>query len=388
MKLQAILNTFPKSKEENIDWLSLENTALAPVFAKMAETIQHHEYHGEGDVYTHTKMVCEALIKDNEYWTLSDSQREILLLSALLHDIGKIKCTKLIDGKLASPHHAKTGSIIARALLWRDFGLCGTREKQNMRESVCAYIRYHSFPPFAIENNNPSLKLIKVASQGKLATDFSIKKLCLLERADILGRISKDINTSLEKVEYCKMLAEEATCLEKPYEFKDSYTERAYYKEQINYPNNELFNDTWGEVVLLSGLPGTGKDTYIKNNYPNTPVVSLDQIRIEKNISSVGNQSLVVSVAKERARELLRKKKAFIWNATNITEQLRSALISLFEQYGASVKIVFLEAEWSEELKRNSSRKAEVPQNVIEKMLSKLEIPEAYESEKVIWQIT
>lgn len=388
MKLQAILNAFPKVKEEKIDWDILEKTALAPIFAKMAETMQHFEYHREGDVLTHTKMVCEALIADSEYWTLSDKEREILLLAGLLHDIGKIKCTKLIDGKLASPHHAKTGSVIARELLWREFGLCGTKEKQNMRESVCAYIKYHSFPPFAIENTNPTLKLLKVASVGKLATDFSIKNLCLLERADVLGRKSDNNNTILEKVALCRMLAEENGCLENPYRFKNLYTERAYYKGQTNYLDSELFNDTWGEVVLLSGLPGTGKDTYIKNNYPNLPVVSLDDIRVEIKISPTENQGLVVAEGNKRAREYLRKKQSFIWNATNITEQIRSMLISLFEQYGASVKIVFLETEWNEQLSRNSSRKAEVPKNVIEKMLSKLEIPEAYEAENVIWYIT
>ena len=388
MKLQAILNTFPKSKGEKIDWLSLEKTTLSPVFNEMAKTMQFLEYHGEGDVYTHTKMVCEAMILDDEYWELNEKQRSIMLLSALLHDIGKIKCTRVIDGLLASPHHAKTGSIVARELLWRELSLCGTEEKQNMRESVCAYIKYHSYPPYAIDNRNPSLKLIRVASQGKLATDFSIKNLCLLERADINGRISEGREEFLEKIECCKILAEENGCLENPYKFADSFTERAYYKEQLNFPNGTIFNDTWGEVIVLSGLPGTGKDTYIESNYPNMPVISLDQIRIEKNISPTGNQSEVVQIAKERARELLRKKQVFIWNATNITEQLRMPIISLFEDYGASVKIIFLETDWAKQLSRNSSRKAEVPRAVIEKMLSKLEIPENYEAKNVIWQIT
>ena len=388
MKLQAIINTFPKSKGDLIDWQALENTALAPVFAKMAETMQNPEYHSEGDVYTHTKMVCEALALENEFWDLEGEERDILLLSALLHDIGKIKCTKLIEGKLASPNHAKTGSAMARQLLWRDFGLCGTKEKQNMRESVCAYIKYHSYPPFAIQNDNPNLKMLRVASIGKLATYFSMKNLCLLEKADALGRIGETTQDYLERIECCKMLAEENNCLDGPYDFKDAYTERAFYKGQTNYQDSQLFNDTWGEIIVLSGLPGTGKDTYIKNNYSSMPVISLDQIRIEKSISPVGNQSEVVSIAKERARELLRGKQPFIWNATSINQQLRSTLISLFEDYNASVKIVFLETEYKEQLRRNSSRGAEVPTQAIEKMLSKLEIPESYEAQNVEWIIT
>ena len=67
-KLQEILNLFPKSRDDKIPWDELEKTTLSPLFSGMAKTNQHLEYHGEGDVLTHTKMVCEELIKDSEYW--------------------------------------------------------------------------------------------------------------------------------------------------------------------------------------------------------------------------------------------------------------------------------------------------------------------------------
>ena len=96
----------------------------------------------------------------------------------------------------------------------------------------------------------------------------------------------------------------------------------------------------------------------------------------------------MVDKANERAKELLRKKQPFIWNATNITTDIRKLLIPLFEDYGARVKIVFLETEWNEELRRNASRKAEVPKHAIEKMLSRLEIPEPFEAQSVEYHIT
>lgn len=387
-KLQEILDLFPKCKEDKIPWKDLEKTTLSPLFSGMAKTNQHLEYHGEGDVLTHTKMVCEELIKDSEYWTLSERERQIVFLSALLHDIGKIRRTKLIDGILASPRHAKTGAIMAREFLWKELNLCGTKEKQNFRESVCAFIKYHSYPPFAISNKNPNTKMLMVASVGKLCPDFSVRKLCLLERADINGRIASSNSDHLERVELCKMLALELGCVDNPYNFHDEYTERAFYKGKTEYPDAQLYDDTWGEVIMLSGLPGTGKDTFIKNNYKDYPVVSLDDIRVELKISPTDNQGLVVATANERAKELLRKKQPFIWNATNITLDIRQLLIPLFEDYGARVKIVFLETEWNEQLRRNSSRKAEVPKNAIEKMLSKLEIPESYETQSVEYHIT
>ena len=101
----------------------------------------------------------------------------------------------------------------------------------------------------------------------------------------------------------------------------------------------------------------------------------------------MGNQGKVVAAGYEEARSYLRKQQPFIWNATNITAQMRTAQISLFEQYGAAVKTVFLETEWAEQLRRNAERKAKVPVSAIERMLSKLEMPERFESESVVWEI-
>ena len=53
---------------------------------KMAQTPQDPAWHGEGDVWTHTCMVCEALVNLDEYRKMDTDSRRILLLAALLHD--------------------------------------------------------------------------------------------------------------------------------------------------------------------------------------------------------------------------------------------------------------------------------------------------------------
>jgi predicted kinase len=116
-------------------------------------------------------------------------------------------------------------------------------------------------------------------------------------------------------------------------------------------------------------------------------MVSLDLWREKLGISPKENQGAVIAAARDEAKEYLRKKQPFVWNATNISEQIRSAQISLFEDYGASVRTVFLETEWGEEMRRNGERKATVPTSAIEKMLQKLEIPERSESAEVEWKI-
>ena len=373
-------------KTDVIDWKKFENTSLSYIFNEMAKTKQSPEYHGEIDVLTHTKMVCEEIVKQPEYKSGSDKDKIILFISALLHDIGKTVCTVECDGELKSPHHSAKGSAMARELLWKQFGLCGDYEKQQLREAICLLIRYHSFPPYALSNSNPELKLLKVAANGELAKNFSLGKLCVLERADALGRISSSAQDMFERIECCRMLAEELECLNMPYEFSDDFSKRAYFKGKTSWREDSLFNDSWGKVILMSGLPGTGKDTYIKANFSHLPMISLDEIRKELGISPTAKQGKVVAIAHERAREYLRKKQPFVWNATNITAQTRDMQISLFEGYGASVETVFLETEWDEQLNRNRNRETQVPSSVIENMLSKLVLPERYESEKIIWK--
>ena len=81
----------------------------------------------------------------------------------------------------------------------------------------------------------------------------------------------------------------------------------------------------------------------------------------------------------------LRKHQPFVWNATNITRDTRQKQISLFERYGASVRIIYLETDWNTQLERNRGREAEVPVEAIEKMLGKTVPPMPEEAETVEW---
>lgn len=139
-------------------------------------------------------------------------------------------------------------------------------------------------------------------------------------------------------------------------------------------------------MTLLSGLPGTGKDTWIAQHCPEADVISLDAIRKELGVSPRESQNRVLDRVREQARELLRQKQPFVWNATNITVQTRQKLISLFESYGAAVRIVYLETTWDEQLRRNAEREDAVPESAIFHMLEKLTPPERREADRVEWR--
>lgn len=360
---------------------------FAPYYERMKSTPQPKKWHGEGDVLTHTRMVCEALCSLPEYKELASDKRDTLLLAAKLHDIGKIATTQVIAGVIESPHHAPVGSRMVREVLWKQ-GLCGSPERISLRETICQLIRYHSFPPHAIDNDDAVVRLHCIAANSLLVPDFSIRQLCILAKADMHGRICDDKEQMIDQIALCEELAKEEKCLDRCFRFPDEYTMHSYLNGKEVWKDQILYDDTWGTVYMMSGLPGTGKDAWIHKNLPDIPMVSLDEIRKQHKISPTDNQGLVANLAKEQAREYLRRHRSFVWNATNLTQTMRRQLISLFEDYKARVHIIYLETDWQTLLQRNCSRDDAVPQSVIESMLDKLELPETHEAAQVDWITT
>ena len=349
---------------------------------------QSKTYHAEGSVYNHTVMVLDELRKLKEYKQYDSFGQCILETAAVLHDVGKIKATVFTDGDWHSPKHSSIGCNASRRYLW-SIGFCGGEVETMFREAVCMLVKHHSVPPAVERMEDPVLQLIRIASNGIQVPVFNVKMLCVLAKADVLGRHCKksDKDYMLENIEFCQMLAENEGCYTTPYQFKSSNVRRKYLNGNCIWAGQELYDESWGEVVLMSGLPGTGKDTWISKHLNNIPMIRLDVIRSEKKISPRANQGEVVSAAKELAKEYMRKKTPFVWNATNITQHLRKELVEFFESYKARVRIVYLESTWGEILRKNISRGDAVPVAAIEGMLKKTVPPYAYEADNVEWHI-
>lgn len=105
---------FPKYEiNQPIDWDEIELSY--DWFRDMKGVPQDEEWHAEGDVFIHTKMVVEALLALDEFKALDEQNKHILFTSALLHDVEKrsTTTTEEIDGRtrVVSPRHAKKGRI-------------------------------------------------------------------------------------------------------------------------------------------------------------------------------------------------------------------------------------------------------------------------------------
>lgn len=382
--MENLLQLAAQATQQNINWTGLE-AAVSCFALPMSQTEQNPVYHAEGDVWTHTKMVCETLVTLASFQNLTAQEQQAVFLAALLHDIGKVPTTRWEDGRWTSPNHTLVGSKMAREFLWKEAGMCGTEEKQQLRETVCNLIRYHSFPPHALARSDGQRRLLSIAANGENCPLFTVKLLCVLCEADALGRIGESRHQMAEQVQLCQEFAIENGCLEHPFPFPSPHTKYAFLSGKEIPPEVELYDDTWGEIILLSGLPGTGKDTWIKKNLPQMPMLSLDEIRKEFKISPTENQTQVVEIARQRAKDLLRRKQVFAWNATNLSPLVRRKQIDLFAQYGAATRIVYLETGWSEQLRRNAGRVDAVPESAIGSMMRDLVPPESAEAHRVQW---
>lgn len=385
-RLDELLKIVPDAPNFTIDWETVGRTVMRRFASSMKETPQNPRYHAEGNVWIHTVMVCEALVSNPEYRALETRKRQMLFLAALFHDVGKITTTRLRDGAWTSPNHAQAGANLIRDYLWRRYSLCGDRELQRFRETICLLVRYHMMPPYVLQSDNPEHRLIKMASNGELVPDFTLGSLLMLCRADSDGRITRTIQNGEDDAFFNTELSKELGCYDKPFAFPSVLTEFAYFSGRKVAPQAVLYDDTELEVTILCGLPGTGKDTWINTHYSDLPIVSLDEIRRQYHLAPTGSQQEVARIAGAQAKQLLREKRSFVWNATNITADLRSRLVSLFVRYRAYVRIVFLETEWEENKRRNAGRRDAVPENVIETMLSRLTPPERFEAHEVCWQ--
>jgi hypothetical protein len=72
------------SLDDVLDWAGSQ-----PWCRAMADCAQDAEWHSEGDVWTHTKMVCQQLAKLEDWSTLTSDEQTVLLFTALFHDAAK-----------------------------------------------------------------------------------------------------------------------------------------------------------------------------------------------------------------------------------------------------------------------------------------------------------
>jgi predicted kinase len=357
-----------------MNWNELSQSSLDQIMAwaaeqpwcrAMAECQQDAAWHSEGDVWTHTQMVCAQLPQLDEWPNLTPHDRTVLTFTALFHDAGKPLTSQLdpATGRITSPKHAVKGEHLARAVL-RDLG-CDLA----IREEIARMVRFHGRPAFLLERPEPGHEVVSLSWWVKN------RLLYLFALADTRGRHTAESSRPEENLHLWKLAAEEHDCFDRPYIFANDQARFLFYRQtppSLYYVPHEEYRST---VTMMSGLPGSGKDTWLAANLPDVPVISLDALRGELDVDATDDQGEVAQLARERCRELLRAGTSFAFNATNILRQTRKRWIDLFADYGARIEMVYIEPPFPAILSRNRRRQRPVPEAVIRQLADKCEPP-------------
>ncbi len=355
-------------------WEQLKNASLPRVIEwaetqpwcqAMSQCQQDAQWHAEGDVWTHTRMVLCELTDLQDWPTLTSQQQNVLIFTALMHDVAK-PLTTAVDpqtGHIRSPKHAVKGEHIARQVL-RDLE-CDL----HTREEIARLVRFHGRPAFLAERADPAHEV------AKLSWLVNNRLLYLFALADTRGRTTASMKRPEEDLHFWKLQAEELGCFETPYSFATPHARYTFFhhpEPNLHYTPHEAFSC---KVTLMAGLPGAGKDTWIAANRGDLPVIALDDIRRELKVQPTEDQGRVAQLAYERCRELLRQGTSFVHNATSTMRTTRSRWLKLFAQYNAGIEIVYIEPQFETLLRQNKQRQSPVPEKVLRKLAGRCEPP-------------
>jgi predicted kinase len=279
------------------------------------------------------------------------------------------------DGRISSRGHSRRGAILARQILWRlgvPVAVC---------EQIVALVRHHQVPYYLVYRSDAQRLAIEISQAARC--DW----LALVVEADVRGRVCQDQQRLLDNVALFVELWRDEGCLEVPRPFTSDHARFLFFQDARRHPDAPAHEDFRAEVIVMSGLPGSGKDTWVRANLPGWPVVSLDTVRDELATDAADEQGQVVNRAREQARELLRQGRSFGLNATNVSRQVRGQVVRLLTDYGARERVVYVEAPEERLLRQNSQRAPPVSQVVLERLLDRWEVPDGTEAHQVDWAV-
>lgn len=345
-----------------------------PWAAKLAACEQDPVWHAEGDVWTHTQLVCRELPGVAGWHDLEPRDRAACLMSAVFHDAGKPETTirDPATGHIHAPKHAVAGVALARR------ELAALACPPVLRERIVSLVRYHALPPRVLERENPLRDVIRMSWL------LDTRLLGIVARADFRGRVCHAAPAwssgggpprSEDDFALWDLICRELACDGRPYPFGNDQARFRFFRDPAcdrSHVPHEAYRCT---VTMLSGLPAAGKDTWLAQHRPGLPVVALDAVRAELDVEPTDDQGSVAQAAREACREHLRAGRDFAFNATNLSQRIRGRWVNLFADYDARIEMVHLDVPLATALARNRRRPRPVPEGVIRRLHDRLEPP-------------
>ena len=342
-----------------INWDLIESF---PAFQQLKNTPQSPTWHAEGNAWIHTKEVV--------YWTecyaknlgLNIVETKILVLAALFHDIGKSTATFTDEnGKIHSYKHEYDSEKLTRRILWDS--------DVETRERICTLVRYHMKMHQLKEKQHYNKFRDAFNSIIEQVPDFYL--LSLLALCDTKGA-KYDLEAHIKDVEFMEKVCSFAY---KSVRRKSDYRELWFVlREPV-------------KVVILIGLSGSGKTTWLQNYVTkhrqpgdNYTILSRDLIRIElgyctedeKYLGTKKEEDKVTEIFNQRFKEALENKMEIYIDNMNLRSCYRDDYKKLAGKYNVCWDYVYVQ---SSNINLNYERRPEISKAIFDGMIQKIDWP-------------
>lgn len=166
-------------------------TRLFPELEALEGCPQEPDWHPEGDVWTHTRLVVDEarLVVDK----LDRAGRTTVMLAALCHDLGKPATTRLVDGRIRSLGHDRAGLEPTARML--DALNIHTIDGYDARHQVLALVAEHLVPSQLHHDRDR----VTDGAFRRLARRVDCRLLYIVARADALGRTGAARNANAQE---------------------------------------------------------------------------------------------------------------------------------------------------------------------------------------------
>lgn len=135
------------------------------------------------------------------------------------------------------------------------------------------------------------------------------------------------------------------------------------------------YNPNKPEMIILIGLPRSGKSSFRKKYYINYACISRDNIR-EAEFGFKGNmenEGLVTRLFNKQLTDALNKKQNIIIDNTNMQRKYRRQFIQQAQAHGYNIKAIVIDTEYEQVI--INAKKEDFPIEVIESMKNRFAIP-------------
>ena len=151
---------------------------ILPEVAAMKGVEQPPEFHPEGDVFTHTKLMLDLMSVSAQVDSRSPEARVVLAFAVLLHDVGKPPTFERAPDRVRFHEHDKVGAELAERVLRR------LRFPNEVIEKVCICVGEHMRIRH-VQDMRPA-KLKRILARETFADELELHRLdCLTSHGGI-----------------------------------------------------------------------------------------------------------------------------------------------------------------------------------------------------------